>query len=175
MDFCPAEGGNDNPRGRSLPWWPLPPCHLQFGALHHRLSWTGLARRNCSGMVPKVSFFSMQKSLPVLNYRSRCDAKPENLDNKNAYHRSHERLYPVSLLFHHMLAFIVLVMVGTSNNGQWMIQGINEGTLPHGTVLLASLTCGRCTLLLLLGMFRPKLFNACRRLWIFVTYSAVMR
>ena len=33
----------------------------------------------------------MRKSLPVLNYRSRCDAKPENLDNKNAHHRSHER------------------------------------------------------------------------------------
>jgi len=31
-------------------------------------------------------------------------------------------LYPVSLLFHHMLAFIVLVMVVTSNNGQGMIQ-----------------------------------------------------
>jgi hypothetical protein len=41
-------------------------------------------------MVPKVSF-PLMLMIVSTDQKSRCDAKPDNLDNKNAHRRSHER------------------------------------------------------------------------------------
>ena len=86
------EGWHDKPQSHSLPGQTFSMRCLFIRTLHCWLPQASVVGINCSGMVPEVCKSLHCLSMLIVGWSNyRCDARPENLDNKAAHRQSHER------------------------------------------------------------------------------------